>query len=414
MMTIRPIRTEADYDAVLDRISYLMDSDDQESVDELDVLSTLVEKYEDANHAVDLPDPVDAILFRMEQQELTRADLKAHIGSSAKVSEVLSRKRPLTLKMIRALNGHLGIPANVLIGEQTGALPTDLEEVVWDRFPIAQMAKQNWISSAADMKDRAEEVLRNLIKEAGGPRTLSMALYRDSSMGLYRKNDNARRNARMDPYALQAWCLHVLAQARRRGLEGIYRSGSINSAFLREVARISVFAEGPKLALEFLAKNGIALVYARHLPKTYLDGAAMFTKEGVPVVGVTIRYDRIDSFWFCLLHELAHIGWHLTDDNDYIVDDLTLNRTEHGEDWEKEDEADALAQESLIPSDLWNEHMAGKPASPSAVISLAQLAGVHPAIVAGRVRKESENYRLLSQFVGTGEVRRQFEEMSHI
>lgn len=411
MTRIRPIKTETDYDEALNRIALLMDSNDQNAIDELDVLSTLVEVYEDANHVVDLPDPIEAILFRMEQQGLTRADLKAYIGSSAKVSEVLSRKRALTLKMIRALNAHLGIPAHVLIGEPTGALPSDLEEVTWDKFPVLQMAKNNWIDSAKDLKDRAEEVVRGLIEDAGGPSTLSMALYRDNRAGLYRKNDSARRNARMDPYALQAWCLHVLSRARKRGLEGLYKPGTVDEAFLREVARISVFEEGPKLAVEFLAHHGIALVYARHLPKTYLDGAAMRTKEEVPVVGVTVRYDRIDSFWFCLLHELAHIGWHLSADLDHIVDDLTLSKADHTEDWDKEDEADALAQEALIPADLWRDQMLDQEATPLRVISLAQMAGVHPAIVAGRVRKENENYRLLTQFVGNGEVRKQFEEV---
>lgn len=411
MTTIKPIRSEADYAEALSRIDILLDANEQNALDELDVLSTLVEVYEDANHVVDLPDPIDAILFRMEQQGLTRADLRTCIGSSAKVSEVLSRKRPLTLKMIRALNVHLGIPAHVLIGEPTGALPTDLEEVSWERFPIVQMAKNKWIEAGKDLKDRAEEVIRFLIEEAGGSNTLSMSLYRDNRAGLYRKNDSARRNARMDPYALQAWCLHVLAQARKRGLEGVYKPGTVDEAFLREVARISVFEEGPKLAAEFLAQSGIALVYAKHLPKTHLDGAAMLTKEGVPVVGVTIRYDRIDSFWFCLLHELAHIGWHLSDDLDHIVDDLTLSKTDQPEDWDKEDEADALAQEALIPAELWLEHMAGKASSPLRVMTLAQLAGVNPAIVAGRVRKENENYRLLTQFVGNGKVRKQFEGM---
>lgn len=405
MTAIRPIRNEADYDKALERISALMEASDNagadEFADELDVLATLVEAYEKVHYAVPMPDPIEAILFRMEQQNLTRADLKAYIGSSAKVSEVLSRKRPLTLKMIRALNTHLGIPADVLIGESNAALPDDLGDVKWERFPIVHMAKLNWIKPAADLKDRAEGIMRGLIDQAGGVKALSAVLYR--------KNNSARRNARMDPYALQAWCLYVLAEARRRGLEGKYREGVIDESFLREVARLSVFTEGPKLAVEFLAQHGIALVYAQHLPKTYLDGAAMRTKEGVPVVGMTVRYDRIDNFWFCLLHELAHIGWHLKDEATYIVDDLSLDKTDHDENWEIEDEADALAQAALIPDNLWREAGADRIAGPTAILSLAQKAAVHPATVAGRVRKESGNYRLLTQFVGNGEVRKHFE-----
>jgi len=401
-MSIRPIRSESDYDAALERISVLMESSSDEALDELDVLTTLVEVYENSRYPIDLPDPIEGIKFRMEQAGLTQADLKSYIGSSAKVSEVLSGKRPLTLKMIRALNAHLGIPAEVLIGEAAATLPDDMTEVHWERFPLREMVKRCWIEPAKDIKDRAEEVMRGLIDRAGGADTLSMALYR--------KSNTSRRNARMDPYALQAWCLHILAEARSRRLEGRYREGSIDEDFLREVARLSVFAEGPKLAAEYLAQHGVALVYAEHLPRTYLDGAALRTKEGVPVVGITVRYDRIDNFWFCLLHELAHVGWHLSGDISYFVDDLSLDVSSHEDDAGMEDEADTLAQNALIPEDEWVTSDILSAPSPMSVLTFAQEIGVHPAIVAGRVRKESENYRLLSQFVGTGEVRKHFSE----
>lgn len=404
MKSIRPIRSEADYDAALERIATLMLSDDSASRDDLDVLATLVEVYEDKHHVIDLPEPIDAIRFRMEQQGLTQKDLKAYIGSSAKVSEVLSGRRPLTLKMIRALNAHLGIPAHVLIGEPRASLPGDMNDILWERFPLVEMAKRCWVKPVRNPRDCAEEIMRDLIDKAGGSDTLSMALYR--------KTRTSRRNARTDLYALQAWCLYVLAKARRQNLEGLYKEGSINREFLREVARLSVFEEGPKLAVEFLRKHGIAVVYAEHLPKTYLDGAALKTREGVPVVGITARHDRLDNFWFCLLHELAHLGWHLTQDAGYFIDDLSLEVTDFEQDDAKEREADMLAQNSLIPDDIWNTVSIGAHPTAMKVIALAQQVGVHPAVVAGRVRKEKNNFRLLSQFVGTGQVRKYFKEDS--
>lgn len=399
MGQIRPIRTEADYDAALARIDALMD--DPSALDELDVLTTLVEAYEDANFRIAAPDPIDAIKFRMEQANLSQSDLVKYIGSRAKVSEVLAGKRPLTLKMVRALSTHLGIPAEVLIGEECAHFQDDFADVDWAKFPIAQMAKRGWVKNAIDFKGRAEEIMRDLIKRAGGAKCVPLALYR--------KNNSARRNARMDAYALQAWCLHVLAEARANLPEKSYKSGAINAKFLRAVARLSVFDDGPKRAQDFLREHGIVLVYARHLPKTYLDGAAMRTKEGVPVIGITLRYDRIDNFWFCLLHELVHIARHLSDDVAFFVDDLSLNKSDHDENWDLEEEADLFAQNALIPEADWKEHAAQHSATPMTVISLAQQAGVHPAIVAGRIRKESGNYRLLTQFVGNGEVRRHFE-----
>ena len=205
---------------------------------------------------------------------------------------------------------------------------------------------------------------------------------------------------------MQAWCLHILCKARNAGLKGIYEAGTIDLAFLRELARLSTFDEGPKLAKEKLAKHGIALVVAEHLPKTYLDGAALWTIDQVPVVGMTIRYDRLDNFWFCLLHELAHLGRHFPDGKgEVFIDDLQLRERNHERDDDREREADEWAQDALIPPELWAEHPARHIPNVQNVLSLARQADVHPAIVAGRIRHELHNYRLLSQFVGAKEVR---------
>src|SRR6476661_7611879 len=101
---VRPIKTHEDYERALRRLEQLMDAKlGTPEGDELEVLSTLVDLYEEEHFPIDLPNPIDAIRFRMEQQELSNRDLEPYIGSRAKVSEVLSGKRPLTLQMIRAL-----------------------------------------------------------------------------------------------------------------------------------------------------------------------------------------------------------------------------------------------------------------------------------------------------------------------
>ena len=115
-MQIRPIRTEQDHRAAVARIEKLMSATpDTPEGDELDVLATLVDAYEAKHHAIHAPDPVTAIQFRMEQQQLSRKDLEPFIGSRARVSEVLTGKRPLTLEMIRRVKGGLGISADLLI-----------------------------------------------------------------------------------------------------------------------------------------------------------------------------------------------------------------------------------------------------------------------------------------------------------
>ncbi len=117
-MDIRPIKTKRDYERALRRIETLMDAEPgTDEGDELDVLATLVNVYEERHFPVDAADPVAAILFRMDQQGLERKDLEPFIGSRHRVSEVLNRKRGLSLDMIRRLHAGLGIPLEVLIGE---------------------------------------------------------------------------------------------------------------------------------------------------------------------------------------------------------------------------------------------------------------------------------------------------------
>jgi HTH-type transcriptional regulator / antitoxin HigA len=120
-ITVRPIHDEEDYEAVLAEVDSLMDAaSGTPEGDRLDVLVTLIEAYESRNWSIDVPDPIDAIRIRMEQKNLRQRDLEPMIGSRGRVSEVLSRKRPLTLPMIRRLAAGLGIRADVLI--QEGAL----------------------------------------------------------------------------------------------------------------------------------------------------------------------------------------------------------------------------------------------------------------------------------------------------
>jgi HTH-type transcriptional regulator/antitoxin HigA len=119
-MDIRPIRTAADCQAALREISALMESDPELGTregDRLDILVTLVQAYEAKHVPISAPDPVEAIKFRMDQSGLSVKDLEPIIGKSNRVYEVLNRKRPLTLAMIRRLHQRLGIPADVLIAE---------------------------------------------------------------------------------------------------------------------------------------------------------------------------------------------------------------------------------------------------------------------------------------------------------
>ena len=390
-MISRLIKNEEDYKKALSRIEELMDAQpDTPEMDELELMTALVEMYEDRHYPISPPDPLEAIKFRMDQLGLTQKDMVPYIGTKSKVSEVLNGKRPLSLTMMRSLNKNLGISAEVLLNEPGARFPDGMQNLEWDKFPVVEMAKRCWVPNVKDPKENAEELMRNLIIQAGGMETVPFALFRQGK--------GARYNSKMDPYALTAWCIRVLALARENPLKNKYKKGSLKPSTLQEIARLSYFENGPLLAKEYLEKQGIYLIVVPHLPKTYLDGAAMLMPDGTPVIGLTLRHDRIDNFWFCLLHELAHVAKHLTASDRIIIDDLDLRERATESEDKIEKEADEMSRDALIPKKVWERNPIKGKVSAAKVYALAEQLKIHPAIIAGRVRYEQNNYKLLSKY----------------
>lgn len=380
-MKITPLRTEVQYEAALARVADLIGHTNEASLDELEVWTALIERYEESRFKLDLPSPVAAIRFRMEQAGLKPKDLEAILGSRSRVSEILSGSRALTLDMIRALNKHLQIPAEVLIG----AAATEA------------VAKAPTLSAAALKKLRdlgvmkARETFEAFIGRAFGQNHLP---------ALLRKTRTERTNAKTDDAALAGWLAAVTLIAEGVQVEKPKRKVK-GAELARKLAKLSVKADGPLRARTELAAVGIVLVTLEHLPGTYLDGAAMCRSDGTRVIALTLRHDRIDNFWFTLLHELCHVTEHLSEDRTLIVDDLELKSSD-----DLEDEADAFARDALIPSEVWMANV-----SPDLGIQdvkrIARKAGVNPAIVAGRWQREHNDYRRFSKILGRGEVRSQ-------
>jgi HTH-type transcriptional regulator/antitoxin HigA len=118
IMEIKVIKTEEQYEATLNRVEEIFDSTKtSETADELELLTVLIEKYEKEYHPISLPDPIEAIKFRMEQMGYQQKDLAKVIGLKSRTSEILNRKRKLTIDVIRKLHDRLGIPTDVLIKE---------------------------------------------------------------------------------------------------------------------------------------------------------------------------------------------------------------------------------------------------------------------------------------------------------
>jgi len=363
----------------------------------------LVTTAEQAHHPIDLPDPVEAIKFRMEQQGLLQKDMVPYLGSQSKVSEVLNRKRPLSLTMIRALHEGLGIPAEVLLQEPGQQIP---ERRYNPRdYPFAEMFKRGYFAPFAGSlraaRLRAEALLVDFFSIFEGP--------------LPRPIFCKRTDRDPDVNALMTWQAQALRLAQAEDLPD-YDPAAVDEAALRALVQQSYFSAGPQNARELLNRWGIHLIILRHLPKTYLDGASFIAPWGRPVVGLTLRYDRSDNFWFTLLHELAHVRLHLHQDGRDGQDGLAFfdetRRIEAEPHDPREREAHAFAHDMLITADVWERKRPILLPDPSerTVRQVAEELRISPAIVAGRIRRETQNYTQLGSLVGARQVREQFEE----
>jgi len=393
---LKIIKNDADYSQALARVEELVDLDPADSTpeaEELELLSLLINTYEDEMYPVDMPDPVDAIKFRMEQQGLKYKDMVPFFGSKSRVSEVLNRKRGLTLSMIRALHRDLGIPAEVLITDPKKDLPEEIEGVEWIRFPLAEMNKRGWIDFSGSVmaaKERSEEIIRLFFERAQLDMQASPVLFRKSF----------RSDKSVDEYALTAWYAKALIEQEEVRTETGYDASVVDDDFFSELKRLSFFNEGPLLVREFLSKLGIKLVIVPHLEGTYLDGASFFNYEGIPIIALTLRYDRVDNFWFTLFHELSHLKLHLKDKNDLFFDDLKSTKNLS----KIEQEADRFGEEALIPRKAWKAFYSLY-ITEEDVKQFAQKLRISPAIVAGRIQKERNNFGVFRSLLGQGKVR---------
>jgi HTH-type transcriptional regulator/antitoxin HigA len=394
------IKTSEDYRRAFKEAESLIALDPDPGTDEaerLDILSLLIEKYESEQFPIELPDPLEAIKFRMDQQGLRQRDLIPFIGSKSKVSEVLAGKRSLTVPMIRALHEGLGIPAEVLLQEPQ---PEDehQEEVDWEKFPLKEMAKRGWLKATPrELRGDAKELVVRFFEPLGGMECVPV---------FCRKTLVERSGKAMDKYVLWAWTARVLTRAKFMELSS-YTAGTVDQEFMEQVAHLSLSEKGPIKAQKYLADHGIALILEPHLPRTHLDGAAMLSSDRRPIIGLTIRHDRIDNFWFNLMHELVHIWKHLKSPDEAFVDDLD---SAPGKD-PREREADRIAGEILIPRRIWKRSDAYRQRTPDAIQELALRLRIHPAIIAGRIRHDAKNYYILSQMVGKGKVRKLFPDI---
>jgi HTH-type transcriptional regulator/antitoxin HigA len=217
-------------------------------------------------------------------------------------------------------------------------------------------------------------------------------------------------NARTNRTHVWLWLSRIREVAESRtAVHRRFRRENLNEDTLKYLAKLSWMEHGPRLAKEFLEERGICVVIEPHLPSTHLDGAALLGRSGTPVIGLTLREDRLDNFWFTLLHECIHAWKHLNNDNRRAIADENIEKPDDTEALERE--ANDQASEILIPRSIWRRSEVFRKPSAKAIVALAGELQISPAIVAGRVRYERHNFSLFRGLVGLRQVRHLFPEV---
>jgi len=267
------------------------------------------------------------------------------------------------------------------------------DSIQWQNFPAREMLKRRWFD--LPQGGNLIEATQKYFKEAVGPNITS---------ALHRKK--MRADNLPNEYALLAWQTRVLERARKVKKEDMTQF-ELDDYWLPELVKLTRRSNGPKLARNLLARKGIILVIEEHLPGTYLDGAAILGPDDHPIIGLTLRYDRIDNFWFVLFHELAHIFLHLFKEGCYnFFDDDTSQSVDR-----IELEADKYALNALIPQDQWERSLSRFALSEESVQLDAQQLNVAESILAGRIRREQNNYTILNELIQSG-IRKQLMDDS--
>ncbi len=392
---IRPIESAQDHQMALGWIEELMRSEKllDDDVNRLKVLAILVEKYENEHFSVEMPSPIDAIEFRIDQLGMNRAELAALIGfPKSRISDVLNGKRSLSLDMIRALNAQLGIPADVLLGNAKEEIPPECIDVDWRSFPFAEMVKYGWFSAEA-VKNKFEESIRSL-----------MAAAHVSQPHFAGVTFRGTETKKPDAYAVNAWLMVARAEAIKHESETVFRVENVDAKFRRELAKLSLYSDGPARAFRALREVGVTPVCVRHLKRTFIDGACFTLPSGKPAIAISRRHDRIDNFWFTLLHECVHVERHL-EGLSLILDETEGQSGAFGNDPNLEKEANELARTALVPPDIFDELKRNAGSISATEIEIySRRADVHRAIIAGQVRNMTGRFTHFEKLLGRDEI----------
>ena len=337
----------------------------------------------------------DALASRLDTttEQIQRFEESNYMGVSLDTLLRISRIVEINVDgIVETAEGHLD--STYVWGE--------VDDIVWGRFPYQEMIRRKWFKSRPH-----ENPLKKL-------REYFFSVNNRQFQTVYNRR-TVRRSSVVNEYALLAWQIRVLELAQARHAHNVVPEFELNDTWLPELVSLTQSPSGPLDACNFLTQKGIVCVIEKHLPGSHLDGAAMLYDTNRPVIGLTLRHDRLDNFWFVLFHEIGHIFLHLFDGGvcDFFDADSESSPTQDSDHTSIENEADQFALNTLIPSEQWKKCMSRFALSDASVQIDADNLGISPSIIAGRIRHEQRDYRILTKSVGQGEVCSQLKGVSH-
>jgi len=251
---------------------------------------------------------------------------------------------------------------------------------LFGELPKQELVRRGWMSSKDDLSSMV-------------PLLQEIHSYKNNA--LFRKSDTSNIALCI---AWKAW----VSTTAKMGVvsQDIGEFQGIDTNYLKEIAKLSVDVSSIGSLPDILVKSGIILVYERTLPRMKLDGVVFRLDSGHPVIGISFRFPRLDNFWFTLMHELAHISLHMELLGDPIFDDLETDSEEVAE-----KQANRLAKDSFVERHLWRNCEPKYDKSDGAVIKFSKKIGIHPAIVAGMLQKELNEFRMFRKIVDEVDVR---------
>lgn len=378
------IFTDEELKQLIYQASVLVDSSDHQDRKDFLISMILMLSQKLRN---EFPSPDATIKEFLKRSGQPDSYLAKILGSRSRSSEILSGKRNLSVSDLRVLRDNLGIPPDLLLGHPKSVTT----EEDYSKYPIPELVKYNFLPDGTKRgsKDIEEKINDFFAKSGFNKAEAKDACFRQS----------IRKNEKSDIYALQAWLAAVRYISLGQLSSNMYLG--INDSILYELVKLSAFSDGPIRAINYLKEIGINVIIMPHFQKTYLDGA-VFKINNNPIIGLTIRYDRIDNFWHTLLHELSHLVLGHIDDNLMLFDDMEIQVNSGIEKL-----ADDYAKQIYVSQEQWEEFRNHR-VSVTAICAFASELGISPAIIAGRYRYETGKYKMYNTLVGCGEVRRLF------